>query len=61
MTKTKLRLAIAECERFLERARVALAQKGYDKSDDLLMGSRHNSAAVRASLDLTRALAEMRK
>jgi len=61
VTKTKLRLAIAEAERFLDRARVALAQKGYDHSDDLLFGSKHNSAAVRASYDLSRALTEMRK
>ena len=61
MTKTKLRIAIAEAERFLARARVALAQKGYDHQDDLLFGSMHNSAAIRASLDLSRALAGMRK
>ena len=61
MTKTKLRLAIAEAERFLDRARVALAQKGYDYKDDLLCGSKHNSAAVRASLDLSRCLSELRK
>jgi hypothetical protein len=62
VTKTKLRLAISEAERFLDRARVALAQPAYDKRDELLLcGSKHNSAAVRASLDLSRALAEMRK
>jgi hypothetical protein len=61
MTKTKLRDAISESERFITKARIALAQKGYDKCDDSLYPSKHNAAAIRASLDLTRELADFRK
>jgi hypothetical protein len=61
MTKTKLRDAISESERFITRARIALAQNGYDKCDDSLYPSKHNAAAIRASLDLSRMLSQFRK
>ncbi len=63
MTRDGLRVAIAEAERFIGRARTALASAGNPKyeNDSDLDASKENAAAKRASLDLTRALAMMRK
>jgi hypothetical protein len=61
MTRTKLKAAISEAERFLTKARIALAQNDAPPSADSMYQGKHNAAAVRASLDLTRILAEMRK
>ena len=62
MTKEKIMAALAEAERFIERANIALEAAN-------LKGDKWNSweipkergALRRASMDLTRSLAEMRK
>ena len=54
MNKTTLDHAISEAERFLELA--TKAQDTVNKDPSIT-----NAAAKRASMDLTRALAEMRK
>jgi hypothetical protein len=55
MNSTTLQNAILEAERFLRAAKIA------QKSSNELSAGKENGAAKRASLDLTRALAEMRK
>ena len=54
MNKTTLDHAIYEADRFLK-----LAAKAQDTVEDY--PSKENAAAKRASLDLTRALADMRR
>lgn len=53
-----LALAIEEAERFVTRARAAVEAIGSDK---YYYSRKETSAARRASMDLTRALADMRK
>ena len=62
MTKTGVRVAIAEAKRFLSKAELALkrAETNTDRSQDGLWQSKENAAMRRSSLDLTRALADMR-
>jgi hypothetical protein len=60
MTRTKLKSAIAEAERFITKARIAL-ENNPDGRYDSMEPSKHNATATRASLDLSRALSEMRK
>ena len=60
MKLEKLHKAIAEAERFLiiaKRAEGSLLNKKYA----YITGSKETAAARRASMDLTRALAELRK
>lgn len=58
MTEDTLKEAIAEAERFLKKAKAVtpkeIARNGYSPSVEI-------AAAKRASMDLTRALARMRK
>lgn len=54
MTQAQVKIAVYEAERFLERAKVVLAAKSEGYSKD-------TAALRRASLDLTRALAQMRR
>lgn len=53
MTRTKLKHAIAEAERFLRRAK-ELEREGTSTSKQI-------AATKRASMDLTRALADLRR
>jgi hypothetical protein len=54
--EAELKLAMAEARRFLSVARAALDNPPeYD-----FLGNRHTAAAKRASMDLTRALADCR-
>lgn len=57
MNHQKLITAIAEAERFLERARDA--QNNPHEYD--FVGTKYTGACRRASMDLTRALADLRR
>ena len=65
MTPQTLRAAMAEAERFITAATDLLARDETDSRQERrtypLTGSKASGATRRASLDLTRALAEMRK
>jgi putative IMPACT (imprinted ancient) family translation regulator len=60
MLLTKIDVAEAEAQRFLDRVR-ALKAKINGNQFALDFGSKETAAVRRASMDLTRALAEMRK
>lgn len=62
MTREKLKRAIAEAERFLKRAK-ELEKRTACLCDDVLRyeASKYTSATKRASMDLTRALADLRR
>ena len=59
MNRRTLSIAIYEAERFVRIAKIALA--AIPKTDTWTYTSKENGAAKRASMDLTRALAELRK
>ncbi len=59
MTVTGLVAAMAEAERFLRLARDLQADG--EKGHDTFWASKRSGAVRRASMDLTRALAELRK
>lgn len=60
MTTTKINAAIKEAQEFIKRAKVAIAE--HESSGNYSMwGSKHTGALRRKSMELTRALAEMRK
>lgn len=65
MTPQNIRAAIAEAKRFVTAAEDLLAREHTDSGQPHriypLSGSKASGATRRASLDLTRALAEMRK
>jgi hypothetical protein len=58
MDTTRLETAIAEAERFLNQARELQAEQSAAK---YITGSRLSGATRRASMDLTRALADLRR
>jgi len=60
MNLKKLELAMYEAKRFLDKAKLAKERMKGDESY-YWMGSKETSAVKRASLDLTRSLAELRK
>ena len=60
MDKSKLLEVINECERFLFKAGDAHERLSTDKMANI-SGSKEVAACKRASMDLTRALAELRK
>lgn len=59
ITTEKLNGAISEARRFIENAEAAMKRLSND--DYAKYGSKETAAARRASMDLTRALAELRK
>lgn len=64
MNRTKLSVAVAEAERFIARAKALPKPQPYDCNGMKLMHDnfpRESGAIRRASMDLTRALAELRK
>jgi len=65
MQPDKIRRAADEAQRFLRAVRALAAREAADKgaADNLRVGNgiKESGAVRRASLDLTRALAEMRK
>jgi hypothetical protein len=61
MTRTKVRLAIIEANRFIERAEALnKSQVAVTYTDDFST-SKESGAVRRTSMDLTRALAELRR
>lgn len=65
MSPSNIRTAITEARRFVATAEALLAREKDDREAGYrtypLTGSKASGATRRASLDLTRALAEMRK
>ena len=61
MTKSHLQTAILEAERFIAKAESAIHHAGKRDATETIGQSKHNASARRASLDLTRVLAELRK
>ena len=60
MSPATLKRAIVEAQRFIAVAK-AIHIRPDRKPDDYFLGSKETAAAKRASMDLTRALAEMRR
>lgn len=60
MKLSRLKKSIAEAERFLAAARLCVAKATTNSQGDYLYGSKENGATRRASMDLTRSLAELR-
>jgi len=64
MTKKTLRLARQEARRFVEKVKVLEARMEDDHSESeqlLWIGSKESGAVRRSSMDLTRALSDLRK
>lgn len=65
MTKNALRDAVAEARRFIEKAEACsfrdVLTYGGGKCGEVVDGGKAAAAMKRASLDLTRALAELRR
>lgn len=53
-----IRVAVADAKRFIERAAIAISE---GRDDEDIWSSKASGALRRASLDLTRSLADMRK
>lgn len=60
MKLSRLEKSIAEAERFLAAARLCVASVSSDPKKEELWGSKETGATKRASMDLTRSLAELR-
>ena len=58
MTRDQINTAMAEARRFIKRADEAV--KSMDEYSEIT-GNKHTGACKRASMDLTRALADMRR
>jgi len=61
MNTTMLELAITEADRFKYAARIVLATLKCKKETGPITGTAQTSACRRASMDLTRVLAQLRK
>lgn len=61
MTDEKLKLTIAEAERFIAAAKALRARRKKDEWIYEFSACREGGACRRASLDLTRALADLRR
>ena len=61
MTLETLNTAIAEAKLFIKRAEEAKKRNFNGRGENVLWCSKESGAAKRASMDLTRALAAMRK
>ncbi len=59
MTEEKVKICIKEAKEFIERAKVVLERAKEDKY--IFFGCKETGALRRQSLELTRALAELRK
>ncbi len=59
MDLNKLSNAVSECERFLKAAKQVGKRLGINKTE--VSGCKESAACKRSSLDLSRALAELRK
>ena len=60
MTKTQVQIAITEATRFIHAAKIAIAKAAKIDGPDM-WACKENATVKRASMDLTRALADMRK
>jgi hypothetical protein len=58
MTKASIRIAKQEAIKFIDRCKIVLEEESDDLSSDY---SKNTSALRRQSMELTRALSEMRK
>lgn len=61
MTQAQIKIAVNEAARFMDRAKVVLERIAIDPDAAYWVPSKHTAALRRASLDLTRALAQMRR
>ena len=62
MNKTKLQVAIIEAKRFLAKAQAATVRMEVDKEMTFtFQGTKEDAACKRASMDLSRALSDLRK
>jgi hypothetical protein len=62
MTRDGIRVALKAVEAFRDRAKVVMAETaGEPRQDTNLFASRATASLRRASMELTRALAEMRR
>ncbi len=64
MNRNKLKIAVAEAERFIKRAKALPKPTGREYRPGFYMDDQHpieNGAIKRASMDLTRALADLRR
>jgi len=64
MDRDKLKIAVAEAERFLKRAKALPKPEPYQSGGYTFAGDnfpREQGAIKRASMDLTRALADLRR
>ena len=61
MTEGKVRAAITVAERFMTEARALLREQQELTPESYYFGSKRSGAVRRASMDLTRALAAMRR
>lgn len=64
MNREKLAIAVEEARRFIARAEALPAPEPYERGGSLLMHDnfpREQGAIKRASMDLTRALADVRR
>lgn len=64
MNRDKLKAAVAEAERFIKRAKALPKGEPYKIGDDVFTQDyfpKEQGAIKRASMDLTRALADLRK
>jgi maltooligosyltrehalose synthase len=61
VNKQTLAKAVKEAKRFLDAAELARAEAGDDPTGNAMGLSRYCGACKRASMDLSRALAELRK
>ena len=59
MNKRTINKAVNEAKRFIEAAK--LVQAALAERDSYIVGTKESGALKRASLDLTRALADMRR
>ena len=59
MKKTILRKAINEAKRFISRGEIYL--KKYPEDDEYIYASKESGSVKRASMDLTRVLADLRQ
>ena len=61
MKLSKVRNAVAEAERFLERAKEVETEVIYPDYPDYRGGTKRTASLKRASMDLSRALTELRR
>ena len=61
MNEFRIKLAINEAKRFIASGNGALSRLELEGNNNFITGNRESGSLRRASMDLTRALADMRK